>query len=175
MEQQSLGDFVRTTREAFGHWFTRRELARRAEISPSTVGRVETEAHIPEPQTIERIADALGVPRDALLGLAGYAALRADEEAALAAATAALEAVPVVPPVALPAWATVRAQLGHWATIRQAADLGALRALVLALVDRVTPRPAGRGRVTVEVEWSALGEALGALSFGGKTPKRQPR
>lgn len=77
MEAPSFGERVRLTREAFGEWFTRRELARRAAVSPSTVSRIERDQHVPETAIVERIADALGVPRDHLLSLAGYTAVRA--------------------------------------------------------------------------------------------------
>lgn len=74
--QESLAAFVKRTREAFGPWLSQAELARRAGMSSATVSRLEAGENVPEPETLEKLAEVLAVPSETLLTLAGYTAVR---------------------------------------------------------------------------------------------------
>ena len=76
MHEESLASYITRTREAFGPWMTQAELARRAGVSSASVSRLEAGATANRSETLERLADALGVPRDVLLHLAGFRAVR---------------------------------------------------------------------------------------------------
>jgi transcriptional regulator with XRE-family HTH domain len=73
---ESLAGFIKRTREAFGPWMSQAELGRRAGVSSATISRLEAGEVAAEQATVEKIAEALGVPRDDLLALAGFTALR---------------------------------------------------------------------------------------------------
>lgn len=104
---------------------------------------------------------------DGTLDPQGYELVRQQAEADLAAATTASgkphDNVPVPTPM-LPPWATVRAQLGDFAALSARLTVPTLRAVLLELIETVTPRRAAYPAVTVEVEWTALGLALGELA-----------
>lgn len=58
-----LAEFVRQVRlERFGRGWSRRELARQAQLRPNTVGDVEAGRVWPDLRTIAAIADALAIP-----------------------------------------------------------------------------------------------------------------
>lgn len=70
-----LGTAIRDAREARG--WSGFELARRAGVDRSRVSRIESgEARQPDPRTLTRLADALGVPSADLFALAGYQGTR---------------------------------------------------------------------------------------------------
>lgn len=60
---------VKELREAAG--LTMAELAKRADLYPRTIRNVERGTHKPTLATVEKIADALGVPVQALLATNG--------------------------------------------------------------------------------------------------------
>ena len=74
-----IGFALRTSREALG--LRGREVARRADISVAMLSQVEAGARQPSLDVLRRLADALSVPLDALLLMAGgdETALRSDD------------------------------------------------------------------------------------------------
>lgn len=63
--QPTPGQLIRAAREREG--LTREELARQAEVSTSTVGRLELRDQLPNTLALARIAARLGIPVNDLL------------------------------------------------------------------------------------------------------------
>lgn len=57
---QRLGVRVRSVRQACG--LTQEQLAERAGLHPTYVAKIETGARLPSLETVDRLAEALGVP-----------------------------------------------------------------------------------------------------------------
>lgn len=66
--QKRLGEVARSAREGLG--LTQAEVAARAGLTAPVYGRVERGGMMPSVPTLRRIAQALGVPVDALLDMA---------------------------------------------------------------------------------------------------------
>jgi DNA invertase Pin-like site-specific DNA recombinase len=116
-------------------------------------------------QARQRLTRAAVLFADGDIDKAGYELLRDQARADLDAATAEAERLsPAAPPLALPPLATVLHELGRWGTVLAAADVGAQRDVLHALVAHVTPCRAGRGRYRAEITWTPLGLALHALA-----------
>jgi hypothetical protein len=106
---------------------------------------------------------------DGTLDPQGYELVRQQAEADLAAATAALETAPVPragPTLLLPAYAEVRGLFGEFAAVAAVLDVPTLRAVLVELIETVTPQRVIYPAVEVAVVWSPLGVALGALEWG---------
>lgn len=73
--KNSVGEKVRSYREARG--WSQKELAEKAELSPSTISKVEGDVFTPTPDTIQRMADALGVKLSELIDIGASAELEA--------------------------------------------------------------------------------------------------
>ncbi|MBL0386063.1 helix-turn-helix domain-containing protein [Tumebacillus sp. ITR2] len=74
-DKDRVGEKVRSYREARG--WSQKELAEKAELSPSTISKVEGDVFTPTPDTIQRIADALGVKLSELIDIGASAELEA--------------------------------------------------------------------------------------------------
>jgi len=72
-DPQTLARAVREQRKAAG--FTQAELAERAELAFETVSRVESGREPPSLRTAVRLADALGLPLDVVVGRTKAAAV----------------------------------------------------------------------------------------------------
>lgn len=62
--------------------FSQGELARRSNLDPSSISRLEAGTRVPERETVIRIADALALPipdRDRLLAAAGFRSIALDD------------------------------------------------------------------------------------------------
>ena len=75
-DPQTLARAVREQRKAAG--FTQAELAERAELAFETVSRVESGREPPSLRTAVRLADALGLPLDVVVGRTKAAAVSED-------------------------------------------------------------------------------------------------
>jgi transcriptional regulator with XRE-family HTH domain len=73
----SLGSYIRTFRTKRG--INARDLARQLGISNSYLSDIEYDRRRPAPHLLEKIADALGLPRDDLMARAGYVGPEAEE------------------------------------------------------------------------------------------------
>jgi transcriptional regulator with XRE-family HTH domain len=73
----SLGTYIRTARTKRG--IKARDLARQLGISNSYLSDIEYDRRRPAPHLLEKIADALGLPRDDLMARAGYVGPEAEE------------------------------------------------------------------------------------------------
>lgn len=64
MARRINGPALRTTRDLVG--ISRRELGRRAGVNGATISHLELGHHGASPQVMRKLADALGVPLDAI-------------------------------------------------------------------------------------------------------------
>lgn len=64
MARRINGVALRTTRDLLG--ISRRELGRRAGVNGATISHLELGNHGASPQVMRKLADALGVPLDAI-------------------------------------------------------------------------------------------------------------
>ena len=71
-DKNKFGEFLRNYRQNEKK-MTLRDLSKITGISFSHLGKIERGEHNPSRQTIEIIADSLGLPKDKLLLMAGYA------------------------------------------------------------------------------------------------------
>lgn len=58
--KETLGEYIQCLRESLG--WSQRTLASRAKVSSNTISRIEADIGKPESDTLEKLADALGVP-----------------------------------------------------------------------------------------------------------------
>ncbi len=85
------GDQANTSHLGFGELlgslrtirgFSQGELARRSNLDPSSISRLEAGTRVPERETVLRLADALALPipdRDRLLASAGFRSIALDD------------------------------------------------------------------------------------------------
>lgn len=76
-----IGDKVAEARQRLG--VNQSELARRAELTPAAVWQIERGERTPSADTLKRLAEALRVSSDWLLGTGEHAAALAPEEVAM--------------------------------------------------------------------------------------------
>jgi transcriptional regulator with XRE-family HTH domain len=70
MNQERFEDWLR--RQLRRRDWTQSDLAKRLDASTGTISRWATGARLPEPESVERLADVFGVDVDLLLTLAGH-------------------------------------------------------------------------------------------------------
>lgn len=117
----------------------------------------------------KRLADAAIKLVDGTLDKAGYDLLRQRVESDLAAAESELvrlraEAGRAQPD--LPEFEQALEDVGGWQNAIGAMDVPAQRAILARLVHRVVPTRTSRGKYTVAIEWTPLGDALRKLAEG---------
>jgi len=66
-DKRSVGEKIRTYRDEKG--FSQKELAEKADVSPSTISKAEGGIFIPSPDKLQRVADALSIPFSELVDL----------------------------------------------------------------------------------------------------------
>jgi len=70
--QNNLGSFIRQRRHRLG--MQAKELAQLVGLTASAIGRIEGGSRRPSPESLQRLALALGLPAADLFALGGYAA-----------------------------------------------------------------------------------------------------
>lgn len=76
MNNQTFGEYIIQLRQEKG--MSQRKLAEIAEVTNSTVSRIESDAVKPDPNTIDKIANALEVDKNILLVKCGYSEIPED-------------------------------------------------------------------------------------------------
>jgi hypothetical protein len=109
----------------------------------------------------ERLSKAAILFVDGALDRAGYDLARDSAQADFEAAQAEIDRIqPAAPTVALPLLDDVLRQLGGWSLVLKGGDIAAKRDVLGMLIERVTPVRVGYGKYDVQIEWTALGNAL---------------
>lgn len=71
LKQKEFGRYLSELREQAGY-DSQRQLALAAKVNPATVSRIEAGTQHPEPDTLVKLAPALGVSPEVLMVAAGY-------------------------------------------------------------------------------------------------------
>src|SRR5215213_1765760 len=115
-------------------------------------------------QARARLTKAAVLFADGDIDKPGYELLRDKARVDLDAATEVLSRLQVAEPsVTLPPLETVLAAAEGWGAAMQGGGLAAQREVLAALIVRVVPARIGRGKYSVEIVWTPVGEGLRAV------------
>jgi site-specific DNA recombinase len=126
-------------------------------------------------QARSRLTTAAVLFADGDIDKTGYELLRDKAQGDLQAATAELERLHVVAPVAaLPPLETVIAAAAGWEAVMRDSDIAAQREVLATLIERVEPVRVSRGQYRVTITWTPLGDALRAVSVAPTSVADRP-